>query len=315
LGSASLRHTTACLYFACSLQARTLLGRLRRAGGMKGKTCVITGATSGIGLEAAEALARRGAALILVGRDAARAEAARRRIAGRVTGAQVTFHLADLSRLAEQRRLAADLLAKAGRIDVLINNAGAFFDRHALTEDGWERTFALNHMSYFVLGNLLLPRLRETGAARIVNVASEAHRGATLDFSDLAGRRGAKGWPAYRRSKLANILFTAEFASRLGAGGVTVNCLHPGFVATRFGESGNTPMTRIALGLAKSFIAISPAEGARTIVHLASAPEVAAVRGRYFIKSREARPSPAAQDGAAAHRLWEESARLAGFAA
>jgi NAD(P)-dependent dehydrogenase (short-subunit alcohol dehydrogenase family) len=282
---------------------------------MKGKTCVITGATSGIGLEAAEALARQGAALILVGRDAARAEAARRRIENRVKGAQVAFRLADLSRLAEQRRLATDLLASAGKIDVLINNAGAFFDRHALTEDGWERTFALNHMSYFVLGNLLLPRLQETGAARIVNVASEAHRGATLDFADLVGRHGAKGWPAYRRSKLANVLFTAEFARRLGAGGVTVNCLHPGFVATRFGDAGNTPMTRIALGLAKRLIAISPAEGARTIVHLASAPEVAAVTGRYFIKSREALPSPAAQDGAAARRLWEESASLAGLAA
>jgi NAD(P)-dependent dehydrogenase (short-subunit alcohol dehydrogenase family) len=281
---------------------------------MHGKTCVITGATSGIGLEAAEELARRGAALILVGRDARRAEAARERIVGRVKGASVALRLADLSRLAELRRLAADLLAKAGRIDVLVNNAGAFFDRHALTEDGWERTFALNHMSYFVLANLLLPRLRESAPARIVNVASEAHRGAVLDFSDLAGRRGAKGWPAYRRSKLANILFTAELARRLGGDGVSVNCLHPGFVATRFGDAGNTLPTRLLLGLAKRFAAISPQEGARTIVHLASAPEVATLSGRYFIKSREARPSPAAQDEAAARRLWDESARLAGLA-
>lgn len=280
---------------------------------MHGKTCVITGATSGIGLAAAEALARRGAALILVGRDAGRAEAARRRIVARVPAATVALRLADLSRLAELRRLAADLLASPGRIDVLVNNAGAIFDRHILTEDGWERTFALNHMSYFVLGNLLLPRLQETGSARIVNVASEAHRGATLDFSDLTGRRGPKGWQAYRRSKLANILFTAEFARRLGAGGVTVNCLHPGFVATRFGESGNTPATRVLIGLAKRFSAIPPQEGARTVVHLASAPEVASVSGRYFIKSREAQPSPAAQDAAAARRLWAESARLAGL--
>jgi NAD(P)-dependent dehydrogenase (short-subunit alcohol dehydrogenase family) len=315
LASSWHHHTTARLYFPCNLQVDDPSGRLGRAAAMKGRTCVITGATSGIGLEAAEALARKGAALILVGRDERRAEAARRRIADRVAGAQVAFHLADLSRLAEQRRLVAELLAKAGRIDVLINNAGAFFDRHALTEDGWERTFALNHMSYFVLANLLLPRLRETGAARIVNVASEAHRGATLDFTDLVGRRGAKGWPAYRRSKLANILFTAEFARRLGAGGVTVNCLHPGFVASRFGDAGNTPLTRLALGLAKRFMAISPEEGARTIVHLASAPEVATITGRYFIKSREALPSPAAQDAAAARRLWDESARLAGLAA
>jgi NAD(P)-dependent dehydrogenase (short-subunit alcohol dehydrogenase family) len=282
-------------------------------GVMRGKTCLITGATSGIGLEAAEELARRGAALILVGRDERRADAARQRIVGRVKGADVALRLADLSRLAELRRLAADLLANAGRIDVLVNNAGAIFDRHALTEDGWERTFALNHMSYFVLANLLLPRLQEAGSARIVNVASEAHRGAALDFSDLAGRGGAKGWQAYRRSKLANILFTAEFARRHAGSGVTVNCLHPGFVATRFGDSGNTLATRVLLGLAKRFVAISPQEGARTIVHLASAPEVATVSGRYFIKSREARPSPAAQDGAAARRLWEESARLAGL--
>jgi NAD(P)-dependent dehydrogenase (short-subunit alcohol dehydrogenase family) len=281
---------------------------------MRGKTCLITGATSGIGLEAAEALARRGASLILVGRDRGRADAARQRIVGRVEGAAVALRLADLSRLSELRRLAADLLANAGRIDILINNAGAIFDRHALTEDGWERTFALNHMSYFVLANLLLPRLREAGGARIVNVASEAHRSATLDFADLTGRNGAKGWRAYCRSKLANILFTAEFARRLGGGGgVTVNCLHPGFVATRFGEPHNTLPTRLLIGLAKRVMAISPQEGALTIVHLASAPEVATVSGRYFIESREAQPSPAARDAATARRLWEESARLAGL--
>jgi len=281
---------------------------------MKGKTCLVTGATSGIGLEAAEELARRGAALILVGRDPRRGAAALKRIKSRVPAAQVALRFADLSRFGEIRRLAAELLATAGRIDVLVNNAGAFFDRHALTEDGVERTFALNHMGYFLLTDLLLARLREAAPSRIVNVASEAHRGATLDFSDLAGRNGAKGWPAYRRSKLANILFTAELARRLEGSGVTANCLHPGFVATRFGDAGNSLATRAFIGLAKRVMAITPEEGGRTIVHLAGDPAVAGISGRYFIKSRAAQPSPAAQDAAAARRLWEESARLAGLA-
>jgi len=281
---------------------------------MKGKTCLVTGATSGIGLVAAEELARRGAALILVGRDPRRGAAALKRIKSRVPAAQVALRFADLSRFGEIRRLAAELLATAGRIDVLVNNAGAFFDRHALTEDGVERTFALNHMGYFLLTDLLLARLREAAPSRIVNVASEAHRGATLDFSDLAGRNGAKGWPAYRRSKLANILFTAELARRLEGSGVTANCLHPGFVATRFGDAGNSLATRAFIGLAKRVMAITPEEGGRTIVHLAGDPAVAGISGRYFIKSRAAQPSPAAQDAAAARRLWEESARLAGLA-
>jgi NAD(P)-dependent dehydrogenase (short-subunit alcohol dehydrogenase family) len=280
---------------------------------MHGKTCVITGATSGIGREAALQLARKGASLVLVGRDAQRADAAVLWLKQRIPDAGIAIRIADLSRLDETRRLAGDLIQTVGRIDVLINNAGALFDRHALTPDGFERTFALNHMAYFVLTNLLLDKLQEAAPARIVSVASAAHRGATLDFADFAGRgAAAKGWLAYRRSKLANILFTMELARRLAGSGVTANCLHPGFVASRFGDQNGIVM-RIGLGIAKRFSAITPEEGAKTITYLASAPEVAGVTGRYFADCREAQPSPAATDAAAARRLWEDSARLAGL--
>jgi NAD(P)-dependent dehydrogenase (short-subunit alcohol dehydrogenase family) len=282
-----------------------------QGGSMQGKTCVITGATSGIGREAARQLAALGAGLVIVGRDQRRGEAALRWLAERVPGVTASLRIADLSRLAELRRLAADLAATVPRIDVLINNAGAFFDRHEMTADGLERTFALNHMAYFVLSNLLLEKLKEAAPARIVSVASGAHRGGTIDFGDLEGRgQAAKGWPAYRSSKLANILFTAELARRLEGSGVTANCLHPGFVASRFGDETG-PLVRIALGIAKRFAAISVEDGAKTVTYLASSPEVATVSGRYFANCREDRPSEAARDAAAAGRLWDESARIA----
>jgi NAD(P)-dependent dehydrogenase (short-subunit alcohol dehydrogenase family) len=278
-----------------------------------GKTVVITGATSGIGLEAAEALARQGAALVLIGRDRRRGEAALARLRAAAPDADLTIRYADMSEMAEVRRLAADLLASVGRIDVLINNAGAIFDRHALTGDGLERTFALNHMGYFLLTNLLLERLKQAPAGRIVSVASEAHRGVALDFTELTGRNGAKGWPAYRRSKLANILFTVELARRLAGATVTANCLHPGFVDSRFGDPGNGWAMRLLIGLGKRLVAITPQEGAKTIVFLATSPEVATISGRYYAKRRAIEPSAAARDAATARRLWDESARIAGL--
>jgi NAD(P)-dependent dehydrogenase (short-subunit alcohol dehydrogenase family) len=281
---------------------------------MIGKTVVITGATSGIGLEASDALVRQGAALVLVARDRGRGEAALARLRAKAPQARIEIRYADMSEMAEVRRLAADLLATVGPIDVLINNAGAIFDRHALTGDGLERTFALNHMGYFLLTNLLLDRLKEAPAGRIVSVASEAHRGATLDFADLTGRNGARGWQAYRRSKLANILFTMELARRLAGTSVTANCLHPGFVASRFGDAGNGLAMRFFIGLGKRLIAVTPKEGAKTIVFLAASPEVATVSGRYYAKRRAVEPSAAARDGEAARRLWDESAGIAAIA-
>lgn len=279
-----------------------------------GKTVVITGATSGIGLATAEQLAELGARLVLVGRDPAKGEAALARLRRRAPSVEAQIHYADLSLLAEQRRLASVLNDALPRIDVLINNAGAFFARRVVTADGLEATFALNHMAYFVLTALLLDKLVGTGGARIVNVASQAHRRATLDFDDLQSAKNYSGWKAYGRSKLANILFTSELARRLAGTGVTVNCLHPGFVASRFGDN-NPGVWGGVISLAKRLFAIPPDDGARTSVFLAASDEVASISGVYFDKCRPATPSAAARDEQAARRLWAASAKLAGLPA
>lgn len=276
---------------------------------MTGRTVVVTGATAGIGRVACARLAAMGASLALVARDRAKAEALAADLQRRGAPA-VSVHIADLSRVSDVRRVAAELAALP-RIDVLLNNAGAIFNRRIMTEEGFERTFALNHLAYFVLTNLLLARLKASAPARVVNVASEAHRGATLDFADLQTARGYSGWFAYRRSKLSNILFTRALARRLAETGVTANALHPGFVATDFGNN-NGGIFRAGLGLAKRIMAIAPEEGAKTPVYLASAPEVAALSGFYFDKCAIREPSAAAQDDRSAEALWQESARLAG---
>lgn len=279
---------------------------------MIGKLCVITGGTSGIGLAAAELLAAWGARLVLVGRDRARGEAALAQLRKRAAGLAATVHYADLARMSEVRRLAGELRAAYPGIDVLVNNAGAVFRDRQVTEDGLERTFALNHMAYFLLTHLLRDALTGAAPARVVNVASGAHRGAVLDLDDLNLERRYSGWTAYRRSKLANILFTRELARRLAATGVTANCLHPGFVASRFGDN-NSGAFRWKIGLAKLF-AISPEKGAETVVYLAASPEVAATTGGYFFRSAPATPSAAALADETARRLWDESARIAGIA-
>jgi NAD(P)-dependent dehydrogenase (short-subunit alcohol dehydrogenase family) len=278
---------------------------------MQGKTVVITGGTSGIGEVAAVALAKMGARIVLVGRDRSRGDATLGRLRSSAPGLAHSAYFADLSRLADMKRVAAEIADQEPRIDVLINNAGAIFSTRQLTEDGLERTFALNHMAYFVLTEGLRQRLSASGAARIVNTASEAHRGATLDFDDLQLARGYGAVKAYNRSKLCNILFTRELARRLHGTGVTANCLHPGFVATRFGDQSGGLFSHL-VSLAKLF-AISPAKGAETIIYLASSPEVAQTTGRYFYKCQPSTPSAAAQDDRAASELWRRSAALAGI--
>jgi len=280
---------------------------------MQGKMLLITGATSGIGEVAARELARQGARIVFIARDRARAERTLAELERAGPGAGHGFHLADLSRLAEMKRVAAAILEREPRIDVLINNAGALFPRREVTEDGLEMTFATNHLAYFVITNLLLGRLKATPGARIVSTASGAHERATLDFGDLQSAKGYSGFTVYSRSKLMNILFTRELARRLEGSGVTANCLHPGFVNTRFGESGGGLMS-LGLRVAKKF-ALSPEEGAETLIYLASSPEVARTTGAYFYKRKPVAPSQAAQNDADARRLWEISAQLSGVGA
>jgi NAD(P)-dependent dehydrogenase (short-subunit alcohol dehydrogenase family) len=280
---------------------------------MKGKTVVITGGTSGIGEVAALELAQMGARIVLVGRDKPRAQTTLARLRERGPGLAHTVHYADLTRLAEMKRVAAQIAGVEQRIDVLINNAGAMFAARRVTEDGLERTFALNHMAYFVVTAGLRERLTASAGARIVNTASDAHRGAMLDFDNLQSEKGFGAMQAYGRSKLCNILFTRELARRLHGTGVTANCLHPGFVATRFGDQSGGLISHI-VWLAKYF-AIPPTEGAKTVVYLASSPEADGVSGKYFYKCRATTPSPAAEDDQAASALWERSVELAGVKA
>lgn len=277
---------------------------------MPEKVVVITGATSGIGEVAADRLAGKGYRICFVARDRERGESMLKHLRVVAGGPEHRVFYADLSRLSEMKRVASEIAQAEPAIDVLLNNAGALFNARIVTEDGLEKTFALNHMSYFVLTNLLRPNLK--AGARVVSTASDAHKGAHLDFDDLQGLQGFSGYVAYGRSKLCNILFTRELARRLRGSDVTANCLHPGFVATRFGdESGG--MLSLGIKAAKSF-AISPEQGAQTIVYLASSPDVAGASGEYFYKCRPATPTRDAQDDSAATRLWEISARLAGMA-
>ena len=276
---------------------------------MKGKTIVATGATSGIGEAAVLALAGQGARIVIVARDEARGRATMQKIEAKAPGLGHRLHLADLSSIAETRQVGAGITASEPRIDVLINNAGALFSNRRVTPEGVELTFALNHMSYFVLTEALRERLIASAPARIVSTSSTAHQGAKLDFNDLQSANGYGGLKVYGRSKLANILFRRELARRLAGTSVTANCLHPGVVKTRFGESSGG-FAGLLIPFLRPFF-ISPEAGADTIVYLASSPDVVGMTGGYFAKRTLTEPSAAARDDAAAKRLWIESEKLA----
>ena len=277
---------------------------------MQGKVVVMTGATSGIGQVAAERLARMGARLVLVARDRARGEATLARLRAIAPERAHEVRYADLSRLADTRRVAAEIAAAEPRVDILINNAGAIFSRRIITAEGLERTFALNHMAYFVLTAGLRDRLVAAAPSRVVNTASNAHRHGHIDFADLQSAGRYRPFVTYGTSKLCNILFTRELARQLKDHGVTANCFSPGFVATRFGDQSGG-LAAVGLRLAKLFAGTAEA-GAQTLIHLAASPDVAGVSGEFFYRCRPQTPTTQACDDAVAQRLWRESERLAG---
>ena len=273
-------------------------------------TVVLTGATRGIGEAAALELARRGAELAIVGRDAARVRATADRARATGGGAPVDEHVADLARMDEVRRLAAELLERYPRIDVLANNAGAMFTSRHVTPDGFEQTFALNHLAPFLLTNLLLERLTASNA-RVVTTASDAHKAAVLDLDDLQSERGFRQMRVYGMTKLCNVLFTRELQRRNPV--IAANCLHPGVIRTGFGKNDGL-LTRVGLTLVGPFLR-SPETGARPLVWLALDPAAGELRGHYVEKDRPVAPSAQAQDDRLAAELWERSAQLTGIAA
>jgi len=281
---------------------------------VKGKTLLVTGATSGIGLEAAVVLAGRGARLALVGRDPGRTEAAVADVKARSGSAEVSSFLCDFSSQAEIRRLAGEVLARHDRLDVLVNNAGAVNKTRRLTVDGIEMTFAVNHLGYFLLTHLLRDLLVRSAPARVVTVASIGHRHGTLDFADLGYEHGYRIMRSYARSKLANVLFANELARRLAGTGVTSNSLHPGSVATGIWAGAPLWIKPIIQIFFRPFF-LSAQKGGETLVQLAAAPELEGVTGKYFEKGQAVAPAPLALDENLGRRLWQVSAEMVGLAA
>jgi NAD(P)-dependent dehydrogenase (short-subunit alcohol dehydrogenase family) len=280
---------------------------------MSGKICIVTGATSGIGKVTAQALAQKGATVIVVARNQRRGEITVDEIRANTGNAAVILMLADLSSQASIRQLAQAFTQQYARLDVLINNAGAFNMQRTLTVDGLEMTFATNHLGSFLLTNLLLDRLKASAPSRIINVSSAASQTGKIDFDDLQGEKSYSGSRAYAQSKLANVLFTVALAKRLQGAGVTVNALHPGMVATNFGQN-NALIWRIVFRMVYLLTGISPEKGAETQLYLATSPEVANITGDYFDKKKPVEPNPIAKDPAIAERLWKVSEQLVGLA-
>lgn len=276
---------------------------------MNGKVCLVTGATDGIGKVSARVLAEKGAKVIIVGRNPEKSATVLAELKSSSGNENIDLLMADLAVMQEVRDLAEQVISHYDRLDVLLNNAGGYFAKHELTSDGLERTFALNHMSYFLLTNKLMELLKSSAPARIVNVSSDAHYGVDMDFENLNGEQEYKAWKAYQKSKLANVLFTYELLKKVPAD-ITVNCLHPGFVATNFGHNIGGffgPVVKIAQRIS----AIDPEEGAKTSIFLCSAPEVKGVSGKYFYKCQPKTSSRESRNMDTGKRLWQISSDIA----
>ena len=276
---------------------------------MRGKVCMVTGATSGIGQVTAAALAAQGAHVIVVGRNRAKAQQVVGEIRRQSGNDAVWYLLADFSDLQQVRELAAAFSAQYSQLDVLVNNAGTYFNTRHPAPGGVEMTFHVNHLAHFLLTNLLLDTLTASAPARIVNVTSRAHEYDNMDFDDLGFERSYFGMKAYARSKLANLLFTYELARRLAGSGVTVNAVHPGGVATDIWRT-NFPVLGPAIKWVMSLFALTPEEGADTLIYLASSPDVEGVTGKYFVEREAIASSPLSYDEQVAARLWEVSEQL-----
>ena len=272
------------------------------------KTAIVTGATNGIGLVTARELARQGINVVIVSRSQEKCESIISQIKKETGNSTIEFIASDLSVLANVRQVANEFLKRHSRLDILVNNAGAIFFKRSVSRDGYEMTFALNHLSYFLLTELLLDTLKSSAPSRIINVSSDAHQGGKINFDDLMLERDFTGFGAYSASKLANILFTYQLAENLSGTQVTANALHPGFVSTGFAKN-NDGLIKLAMGISSLF-ARKPEKGAETPIFLATSPEVEGVSGKYFSDCKEIQSSISSYDKETQKRLWDKSLAL-----
>ena len=283
---------------------------------LTGRVALVTGANSGVGKETARGLGRRGAHVVMGCRSLERGGAAKADLTkdGTIPAGRLEVMRLDVASLADVRRFARDFRSRHGRLHVLVNNAGIHTAHRETTHEGFERTFVTNHLGHFLLAHELLPLLKAAAPARVVNVASEAHRLGRMHWDDLQFARRWNGVSAYCQSKLANILFTFELARRLEGTGVTANAVHPGSVRTNWARGPESGVLKTVVGLATPFL-ISPAKGAENSLMAATSPTLEGVTGRYFVRKKESRPKREARDPDAQRRLWEESEKMTGIPA